>query len=244
MKTNFFKIDKENMIFTGKYMEAYIPTNVYKLADEHGENVNLMGIFNFRIGKARGEIDPKSYLYTFNFPTTICSTPSQILKGKIMEILPGKGEKEYVVLQYYENSVIMKTEMVQDITNVKNFLDLLLNGGMPNTIKVSDVLRGFYKNLELNNETANVSGVILSAIVSELYRYSKDQTIPIRKKIGKKECTELDYVLNNARQVCANNNTFAALTFEDVDTMLVYSINRFRHHKKENETPLEEIIKQ
>lgn len=242
MAVKFFEIKDQKMIFTGDYMEAYIPSKIYKsLVEEDGEILKIMGVFNFRIGKNR-EVDPNSELFTFNFPSMFFTAPS-IIDKQILTLLPEKNSNEYFVLKYYKGDLMMtSTEIIKDISNVEKFVSLLLNGYIPSTVKYSDILRMFYRNLEINGETANVSGTLLSGVVSELCRYSGDQSIPVRKMIGKGKAGELDYSLANARTVCANNSTFSALTFEDVDTMLVYAIDGKRRNRKENISPLEKLI--
>ena len=74
-------------------------------------------------------------------------------------------------------------------------------------------------------------------------RFKNDLSIPFRKMYATNKAGELDYVAANSRTICANNGTFSALTFEDQDTMLVTSANKKRYNKKENESPLEKIIR-
>lgn len=243
MSVAYLTIKNEKVIFTGDYLEAYVPDNLFKkdMNEYLGDIVHMMGIFNFRLGKNR-EVDSSSKLYTFNFPSMIMSRPSST-EIKELELIPGTGVKKYHILKYNNgDEFLTSTEVVKDISNVEKFVNLLLSGALPPTLKYEDILRMFYKNLEVNGETCNVSGVLLSVVVSELCRYKQDQSIPFRRVIGKDKAGQLDYKLANARSVCANNSTFSALTFEDIDTMLVYSVNKKRYNKKENESPLESII--
>lgn len=241
MKPSFLQIKDETIIFTGKYMEAYIPDKLFKknLNEVYGDKINMMGIFNFRLSDTT-EIDPKSKLYTFNFPSMITSKPGSI-ETKQMELTKDSGLQTYYVLKYNTGDpVLTSTNVIMDISNVEKFVNLLMSAALPNTLEYETVLKMFYKNLEINNETCNVSSPALSTVVSELYRYKKDNSIPFRRAKGVKGT---DYTPANARSVCANTSTFTALTFEDINTMLVYSVNRKRSNKKQTESPLEQIIK-
>ena len=52
-----------------------------------------------------------------------------------------------------------------------------------------------------------------------------------------------DYATSNMREICAQNSTFAAITYEDMDSMLITSLNRSKLKKAQVESPLERIIK-
>ena len=235
---------KDKLLFTGTKMEAYIPDKLFKknLNEYQGQNINLIGIFNYRIGDAKGNISNSSKLYTVKFPSKFVTKPNSYVT-KEMELIPGMGSEKYHVLTYYKNDEVMvNTNIVKSIDNVKIFLDLLLSGNLPSTINYEDILKIMIKCAEINGETCGVTSLIYSVVCSELCRYRKDQSIPFRKIIGKDKAGQLDYYLSNARSVCANSSTFSALTFEDIDTMLVYAINKKRYNKAENDSPLESII--
>ena len=240
MRTDFFKIKDETMIFEGEYMESYIQDKFFKkdLNEVYGDTVRMMGIFNFRVGGKNHEVNESSKLYTFNFPTMINTKPSAIETKQLN--LNGVTES-YRVLKYYKGDLMLtSTNIVMDISNVQKFVNLLMAGALPTTLEYDTVLQMFYKNLELNNETCNVSAPTLSTCVSELYRWSKDNSIPFRRAPEGTKPTE--YTPSNARSVCANTSTFTALTFEDQNTMLLYSINRKRKGKRQTKSPIEQII--
>ena len=246
MPVNFFELKDDSMIFTKDYMEVYIPQNLFKkdLNEIYGDIVHVMGIFNFRVGNKDGEIDKNSKVYTFNFPSMFNTKPSSI-EEKEMKLVTNSPTTKYYVLKYYKNDKMMvSTEIIQDISNLKVFINLLLAGTIPPTIEYESILKMFYKCMEINNETANVTGLVLSIIVSEICRFKKDETIPFRRIIGnnKYNVSQLDYKMCNYRQVCANTSTFTAITFEDIDTMLAYSINRKRYNKKSIKSPNEELL--
>ena len=245
MSYNFFELKDNSMIFTGDYMEVYIPKKLFKreLNAIYGDIYHLIGIFNFRIGNEDRVIDNRSKLYTFNFPSMFDSKPSSV-EEKEMQLLEEVGIEKYYVLKYLKNDKMMiSTEVVQDITNVKAFVNLLLAGAIPSTIKYEDILKMFYKCLEINKETCNVTGIVLSMVISELCRYNKDESTVFRKVIGKNPgISQLSYIMSDYRKVCANTSTFNAITFEDIDTMLAYSINRERYNRPSTKSPNEELL--
>lgn len=236
---------KDNKILlSSEYMEAYLPKKMFKkgLNEVLGDKLSIMGLFNFKYSNNENDIS-KQPMHTFTFPSMMMTKPSSIKEQEI-ELFEGSGIQKYVVAKYYKGDEIMSaTSVVAEIGNVEKFINLLIEGNIPNTINYSKVLELFINSMLINKQNLGVSAVVLSVVISEIYRYKKDPTSPFRKVIGKGQAGELDYLAANARAVCANNSTFSALTFEDIDSMLVSAINKSRYNKKENESPVEQIIR-
>ena len=60
---------------------------------------------------------------------------------------------------------------------------------------------------------------------------------------GKGKVNMLNYATSNMREICALLSTYTAITYEDMDTMLVHSLNRSKFNKPQTESPLERLIK-
>ena len=75
----------------------------------------------------------------------------------------------------------------------------------------------------------------------------RDQTGPTRifaeRLNSDPNATEYEYAMVNMRQICQFSSTFAALTFEDFDSMVTSSLKRTKEHLPEPESPLEQLIK-
>lgn len=239
----FLKKDDKCLVDV-EYLEAYIPDKLFKkgLNEVLGDKVNLLGIFNFKVAGKDLDVS-KSKIYTFKFPTMMMSKPVSI-EDKEMELIKGTGIQKYKVLKYYNGDQMMTSlQVVTSIDNVEKFVNLLIDGNLPNTLKYSDVHELFLKNISINKQDLGITALVISVVISEIYRYKNDMSLPFRKVIGKGKAGEMDYISANARTVCANNSTFSALTFEDPNTMLVTSINKFRYNRKENYSPVEKIIR-
>ncbi len=241
-------LQKKNgkILFTGTYMEVYIPEKLFKksLNEFLGDRANIYGIFNFRIGDKNGNITESSTLHTFNLPAMFITRPSST-EIKTMQLKKEFDEEKYVIFKYYTGDELMVSDKtIQDVTNVEKFINLILSAHLPRTIKYEDVLRLFYKCMEINSQDGAVTGIVYSIMIAEMYRSKNDSSLPFRKEIGKNDSkvSQYDYIPIKVRNVAANNSTFGALTFEDINTMVAYSVNRSREHKKQNISPLEKII--
>ncbi len=244
MLTSNLKNDGENIVFTGEYMEAYIPEFYFEsnLAEEVGSRISLLGLFNVRVFNNK---NTPGKLETVNLPTMIQSFPSEVVKQQI-QLIPGEDDEvsSYYVAKYYKGDVFTESTIVQDAINAELFLKILTRGKLPKTIPYSKLLKVWQKNLSMSGVNLGVSSTILEIIISEIYRNKKKPEEKFAKAIGKnpKE-SEYGYRPADFREVCARNSTFAALTFEDKDQMIVSSININRYNKEESESPIEKIIK-
>ncbi len=164
MLKNFLKDNGENIIFTGNYLEAYIPDFYFegKLAEDYGTTVRAFGVFSVRMfddkGKAQG-------IETFNIPALIYIHPSEMEK-KELDLLGDGTKVQYRVAKFFKNSVLMANNVQQDASNAELFINLLFRGNVPHTIPYDDIIHIWLKNLELNSVKLGVSSVILEIIIS------------------------------------------------------------------------------
>ena len=97
-------LQKKNgkILFTGTYMEVYIPEKLFKksLNEFLGDRANIYGIFNFRIGDKNGNITESSTLHTFNLPAMFITRPSST-EIKTMQLKKEFDEEKYVIFKYY-----------------------------------------------------------------------------------------------------------------------------------------------
>lgn len=243
MLKNFLIDDGEHIVFNGDYLEMYIPGFYFesKLAENSGSAIRVFGVFNLRVTSNDKELK----LETLNMPTMIYIHPSEIEK-KELQLLKGQdGElTQYVIAKFYRGNKIMSNSIPQDASNVELFLNLLCGGKIPKTIAYSQVIKIWQKNLQINGVKLGVTSTILEIIIGEIYRNKSKPEETFAKLIGKNPGTsEFAYEPANIRQICARNSTFAALTFEDMDSMITSSLNINKYNKQETISPIEKIIK-
>lgn len=245
MKNAYFTEKDEKIYFTGVYMEAYIPDELFNkdISMYDGDIIETIGLFNYRVFNNIDEDRNKIPLKTLKVPTVVKTKPNSV-SMTTLELIPGSGEKKYHVLKYFTDDILLTQSYTNALVdNVEKYIKLLNEGKIPNTIPYDEILDLTLKNLELNKINLNVSATLLSTVISEIYRYKKDMALPFRKIIGKDVSeSQFNYVNTNARTICSFNSTTSALTFEDIDSMITTSINKKRYNRKENYTPIEKLL--
>ena len=254
----YFKTENKQVIFTGKYMEAYLPyfyLDSKSLSTVKGNSLETIGIFTFKVfgtddmtqvAKTRDKVQLK----TFSFPGRITTTPSsQLTKSLDLLNLDAESEEEdikkFMVLQYFENDIFIEsTEIIKKVQDMVDFINLINSGKLPNTIAYDKLLE-----LEINASLITVVnlGVTASTVelmLSELSRDPKNVNKPYRLSLGKETKPDLHaYRMASIKKIAALTSTFTALTFEDFNTSMVYSVNRGLDKDSEITSPVEKIIK-
>ncbi len=234
--------DGEYIIFNGSYLEFYIPTFYFesKFAENYGSSINVFGIFNVRVFSDK---NTPMKLETLNIPSRIYIYPTEGEK-KDLQLIDGGEVESYYVAKFYKGNRIMPSKITQDASNVELFIDFLFRGKVPKTIPYNSLLNIWQKNLSLNGVKIEVTSTVLEIIIAEIYRDKKKPEQTFAKVIGKDpSVSPYDYKTANIREICSRNSTFAALTFEDLDSMITTSLNINKYNKQETESPIEKIIK-
>lgn len=242
MLATFLKDDGENIIFTGYYMEIYIPESYFpKMAQVEGSLVKTFGLLPCIIKDKNDKVVTKN---TMNLPTTIILHFSDIYKTKVnLYDIKDSEPVSYRVLKYYNNDIVMSNVTQKDSSNAELFFGLM-SGGKVENIPYDKLLSIWQKNLDLNGVNLGVPSSILELIMAEIYRNPKNPNEKFSKYINSNPNVPKDYYrASNIREICSRNSTFTALTFEDFDTMMTASLNMNKYNKKQVESPIEKVIK-
>lgn len=238
----YFKVHDGNIIFTGEYLEVYVPGKFEEsgLYQDLGELVEVFGVLNIRVY----ENNKPGKLKTLNLPTTINMYPSEKTKQRL-KLMDSMEEMEpYIILKFFKEDVLTNKNTRIDSTNVERFLGMITSGKIPHTIPYSSIIKIWHKNLQLNSVSLGVPSTVLELLITEIYRYKKNPALTFGSVRGKNpEISDFDYRAANMRETCSRSSVFAAVTFEDMDAMLTSSINMTNYNKKQSISPIEKIIK-
>lgn len=236
-----FKSDGNYIYLDTQYIEFYIPMYYFdtskRFAKDFNDKIDVLGVFNvgiFENNKLKG-------LKTFNLPTFVTLF---VYDSEIKDIKMQNGETmQCKVLKYMKGAKIMQSTLFKDDTVSKDYLKYITAGNLPKGIPYSKSLQLWRKNQDLNGVNFGVSSLYLELILSVVYRNPNDLSQKFAKIASNDGVGDFDYATASIRQICQYNSTFTALTFEDMDSMITTSLNKSRNKVKENESPVEQVIK-
>lgn len=243
---NEFIKNAEDIYINKMYAEAYIPESLFgdpakeaTIASEFGDGIKTIGMFYMHFFDSDENIDrDKAELYTFNYPNTIITYPSEY---ETQKLVINNIEDRYRILKYYKGDVMMNSFIKQDSENCELFLKLLTSGKMPK-LEYDNLLTAWVKNFQINGLDPTVPAVIMQVIISEMCRYTKDPTKQFRKIAGKVKTTINDYSLMSMNDVSSFSSVLSALTFERFSDKLTTSLIMTLTGQEQNKTPIEKVL--
>lgn len=244
----FLTKNNNKYIFNDKYMEIYIPKNYFKTktAEQLGAYINTLGVFNFAVfpnGKSPNINDANMYLLKLPLPIMFEYTT---VRDENLTLVKGQSTTAYSVFELTEGNIFMDNCVEErSANNTKKFINILHGGNLPISLKYEDISELYLNTILLNDTKLNNPASIFEIVVAELERYKKNINIPFRKMIGKSNSTvsSYDYVNVSLKKLPGLNSTFADVSFENINNAVINGIRRTKTNGKENESPIEKIIK-
>lgn len=233
--SKYFKKVDTRIVFVGDELEIYVPQSYFEsgLAEAIGDRFSIFGILSVRC-KNGGKYEKA----TLNIPTYNNFYPPQTYND-----VDANGEK-VLVMKFFKNDAVMDKATRSDMENSQLFLKMICGGKLPSTIPYSKLLEVWDTNLSANNMNYQVSSTIKEIILAEMNRTKGKPEQKYSVVMGKNPSADpYGYEPTSINKVCSMSSTFSAITFENMDEMIITSVNMRRYGKQEKDTPLEKIIK-
>ena len=241
----FFKVDGEFIIFTGKYMEVYIPEFYFnkKAAEIIGNHFKTIGILNFRTFNDDSGTKPNP-LKIINIPTEIYTYPSGGFDVKELELVEGYPTK-YTILKYYNGDRFCHAKLPQSVAAFNMVLNIVLAGKLPPTIPYDKVFDIWNTSFLINGAVmSDIPDVTKEIVIAQIYRDKTNTSRTFAQALGKNPRLKMtDYMTVNPRELTISQSNFTGLMFEDIEQMLVGGINNTINNKDELVSPLEKVMK-
>lgn len=239
--SEIFRSDGSYIYLKAPYAEFYIPMYYFdttrRFAEDLNDRIQCLGLFNVGIFKDGKLVEMK----TLNLPTMI---QVFVYDSEIREVTLSNGETmQCRVIKYLKDAKVMQSGLFDDSGYATEFLKYITGGNLPSIIPYSKANEIWYKNQSLNGVNFGVSSLYLELVLSVMFRNPNDMSQKFAKIASNPGVSDYAYENASIRQVCQYNSTFTALTFEDIDSMITTSLNKSRDKVKEQESPVEQIIK-
>lgn len=240
-----FKNDGKDIIFTGKYMEVYLPQYYFdkKAAEIIGEHFKTLGILNFRTFQ---DIDGKkpNKIKVLNLPVQITTYPSGGFEEKDMDLVGNGTTEHYFVLKYYNGDTLCAASTAASKDSFILCLNITLAGKLPATIPYDGVFDVWQNSFDMNGVSFDIPDVVKELVIAQIYRNPSNLNETFGSVVGKKPNSDMyAYKQVNQRQLAASQSVFVGLIFENFDMMLTSGLLTTKEGRNQNPSPMEEIMK-
>ena len=245
---DFFSAKDEKIYLTGATsMLAYIPQDYFDggIAEEFGgDHISTLGVFNAEFFSDPDATKRIGKLETVNIPTKINIYPSS-QEAREIELIPGTGPIMYQVLKFFKNEPFTDKFTIKSSNSASDFVNIMESGKLPRTIPYDKIYAIWTMNMEMNGVAMpEVPSASREMMIAEKHRDIKNTAFRFGIRAGKDPKVSLyDYKAVSARALTKYSSTFAGVTFEDFDSMVINGLNNSKSGRKQIQSPIEPVIK-
>lgn len=152
-------------------------------------------------------------------------------------------DSKYVKLLYRKDEIVADTVVsVGSAKDISLFLGYLMRGAV-DIEKPEDLVEAFKGNMLGNGISSNVPSALLEIMIGDMYRYSKDTTIPLRIALANPKVQPTDFEIVNIKELSRLSSVFNAISFEDMKKALQASVAITRSGKLQTPSPIESVLR-
>lgn len=232
------KDSNNNYICDAFKINVYINSYFFDkdLAVENGDKIETIGICFIEVFEKETS---KPEVYNLKLPVQIgikFNDRSKTIRKFITE------EEEFQVFTVYQGNILIENAVhVESSPGYARFLNFILNGKIPETVKYTELPFVLTDSARLNGVGTGVPMFIIEMMMTELARDKKDNTIPYRLTAGKTG-DEFGYETVRMNDVPSMSSVFSALAFENFDNSVAKSIVISKNGKRNSKPPTEDIL--
>lgn len=241
---DFFKVVGEDIIVTAPIVEVYVPYDYFtsQLYEVVGDNVRYYAVANFKVFKNEKERENRENIATYplGIPLFVMAHPSEIDTQEVSFKKNGITRRSIVLTFYKDDKFIVNRSCIKSADNVMVLMQRLESGKLDNIppAMVADMLD---YGQQLNSVSLNLPSEMVKIFVAERYHDPNNQSRKLR--FSKAKNTDDDIVSYNMREEAMQSTTYQAVTFEDINSAVITSINRKNAGIKDEPTYMEKIIR-
>lgn len=138
--------------------------------------------------------------------------------------------------------LIDDVNVVQSSDNVSGLFRVLA-GARITGVSYEDLASLFIDGAKLNGAGTGVTRSVLEAIIAEMARWSKDQSVPLRVPLAAGKATDRDFRFVKLKDLPRLNSVFTGIGFEDIQLAVQSGVRKTMSGEPQRISPMEELIK-
>ena len=210
------------------------PSSVRPIAEDLGDVVETLGFFDVRAVEREGA---KPRHFGVRLPARLrlrysaSSTETDADEEAVRVFTARAGE-----LWIDDGHVVQSSDNVSEIFRV-------LASAKISGVAYTDLANMFIDGSKINGTNPGVTRSILEAIVSEMARWTKDPSVPLRIPLAAGRATEADFRFVKLKDLPRLNSVFTGIGFEDVQLAVQSGVRKTMSGEAQRVSPMEELVK-
>ena len=152
------------------------------------------------------------------------------------------GDKVRVFSSRAGDILIEDVNVVQSSDNVSGLFRVLASARITGVSYV-DLASLFIDGAKLNGAGTGVTRSVLEAAISEMARWSKDTSVPLRIPLAAGKATEEDFRFVKLKDLPRLNSVFTGVGFEDIQLAVQSGVRKTMSGEPQRQSPMEDLIK-
>ena len=153
-----------------------------------------------------------------------------------------EGDKVRVFSSEAGDILVDDVNVVQSSDNVSGLFRVLA-GARITGVSYEDLASLFIDGAKLNGAGTGVTRSVLEAAISEMARWSKDSSVPLRIPLAAGKAKQEDFRFVKLKDLPRLNSVFTGVGFEDIQLAVQSGVRKTMSGEPQRPSPMEELIK-
>lgn len=233
----FAKEDGDKIIVLWHRLDVLVPEQYFSdppLAEDLARVVEVLGFFDVRAFEKEGSA-PRRFGFRLPARLRLNYTETSVETDE-------DGDKVRVFTAFAGSTLVDDVNIVQSSDNVSALFRVMASARITG-ISYVELAGMFIEGAKLNGANPGVTRTVLEAAISELVRWSKDPSTPLRIALAGGKATENDLHLVKLKDLPRLNSVFTGVGFEDIQLAVQSGVRKTRSGEPERTSPMEELVR-
>lgn len=233
----FAREEGDSVVAVWDRVEFLIPESYFAeppLAEDLGGSVEVLCFVDVRAYEKEGS---KPRLFGIRLPARV-----RVRYSSADVETDEDGDKVRVFSSGAGDILIDDVNVVQSSDNVSGLFRVLA-GARITGVSYEDLASLFIDGAKLNGAGTGVTRSVLEAAISEMARWSKDTSVPLRVPLAAGKATQEDFRFVKLKDLPRLNSVFTGIGFEDIQLAVQSGVRKTMSGEPQRPSPMEELIK-
>ncbi len=233
----FAREEGNSVVAVWDRVEFLIPESYFAeppLAEDLGGSVEVLCFVDVRAYEKEGS---KPRLFGIRLPARV-----RVRYSSADVETDEDGDKVRVFSSGAGDILIDDVNVVQSSDNVSGLFRVLA-GARITGVSYEDLASLFIDGAKLNGAGTGVTRSVLEAAISEMARWSKDTSVPLRVPLAAGKATQEDFRFVKLKDLPRLNSVFTGIGFEDIQLAVQSGVRKTMSGEPQRPSPMEELIK-